>query len=58
MAADGRDFGVERIRESFLRSQRQAPAAALDALLADAHSFTAVDGFDDDATVLMLEFHP
>jgi serine phosphatase RsbU (regulator of sigma subunit) len=58
MAADGRDFGVERIRESFQRSQRQAPAAALDALLADAHSFTGMDGFDDDATVLMLDFLP
>ena len=58
MSQDGREFGLERIRDAFLTSHGRSPQEALDAMFAAAQGFTGQKALDDDATVLMLEYRP
>jgi len=58
MSPDGREFGLERIRDVFVSSHGRSPQEGLDAVYAAVHAFTGQTALGDDATAVMLEYRP
>ena len=58
MTEAGVQFGSERVRAAFAASRALPPAAAVQAIVDAARTFTGKPGFADDASAIVLQLEP
>ncbi|PSQ75608.1 MAG: protein serine phosphatase [Bacteroidetes bacterium QH_8_67_23] len=52
----GEEYGYDRLLDALQRHRCEPPAALQDGLLADLRAFTAADAYDDDLTLVVLQW--